>query len=1433
MPLDPPLTVLGLPDWSTDAPEALVRRFVADAYPRTDIKLALGVPSRNIEGSTFERRIASLLESLDLAPTADFPDLELFESPTTDSEWKACLARASILWTAGATLPDLASRGKELDRLQASSLEGLALALWLAEPVGPEDLVPYDPSDLRAFWDDMAAIRVLRFRFERTNSGAHCDTLVYSPALRRRMMWQFLAIEESDGVLRLRLPAYLSEMPANLQDPFRLAVLESWSEVLADPAYERQPIVVVEVPDGELRASDAGDGRVTPGYAFNELFVHSAKRYRMAQHLCQSKTVLDLSCGSGYGTRLLAKTAHQVTGCDVDPEAVAYGEEVYPAPNVERKTISLIRASAPLPFETGSFDAVTNFEVIEHVPWPEMEAFFSEIKRVLRPDGTLIVSTPNKTIYRNYPDPNHVSLMTAPEFDALLKVHFADVAMFSQVRSGGSGDVFAEFDIVSGADDRREIFLAVCRGPRSEPRPFTLEGRSDALRILVFNWHEPYLALLARTGHRFDVGDWMPRADGMRSWDPRKRPVPANMNLVHAEETIRANLAAGSYDLVVCQTPYDLAVVGDAEVPVLYLTHNAWHADYHSDLTQGEQVRRQLHEHLTRRGALFASISTMKLESWQIPGLVIPPGIDVRDYPLGSHERPETLTVGVMLRARPIFDHAFLEQVTTGFPHQVFGFNPDLEGVDYAKSWQELITAFGQARVYVHATAWPYEDGYNLALLEAMACGSPVVALAGPNVPIEDGVTGFVGTDPASLRQRVKELLADLDLARKLGRAARETVRERFGLEPFVSRWNDAFLAAREQFIRHRQSHARASSGRGSALRPRILLAISSNAISTSAYFERAFRQDCDVVTVGPVIDRATLGQWKQVTDQHALKPPGSGDQKMDLIARVSRPCDIPWPKGQASIPEILAALPAGWTPDLLVWIDNYFEMMPTGFEHLPCPSACLIGDTHTQMDWRIEYARNFDHVFVMFNRQHIGVFRQAGCRNVEWLPAACDPDIHICTGADKAYDVGFVGQTLRQWHPDRVRLLERLQEAGFDVHIDTKILQEMALVFNRSRIILNRSLKQDLNMRVFEALSTGSLLLTDRLPAESGLELLFKDREQLVLYDEDNLEQLVAYYLEHPEERERTAARGRTEALAHHTYRHRVRQILAAVGLSRPDTDGEFEQHPALARKPTADRREAGDGSPLASIVIPLFNKADFTRQCLEAIEASSGEEIPYEVVLVDNGSTDGTRELLGMLEGDVKILRNESNLGFAAACNQGARLASGKYLIFLNNDTVPQPGWLSALVRSAHADATIGVVGCKLLYPGSGLIQHAGMDWADGTPDHPFRHAAPDLPEVSTPRDLDMVTGACMLVRRELFEGLGGFDEGYRNGCEDVDLCLSAREAGYRVRYEPASVLFHHEGTSEGRFAHVQANLIRLRERWGHRFDAEGRFLAEAQAL
>lgn len=218
-------------------------------------------------------------------------------------------------------------------------------------------------------------------------------------------------------------------------------------------------------------------------------------------------------------------------------------------------------------------------------------------------------------------------------------------------------------------------------------------------------------------------------------------------------------------------------------------------------------------------------------------------------------------------------------------------------------------------------------------------------------------------------------------------------------------------------------------------------------------------------------------------------------------------------------------------------------------------------------------------------------------------------------------------------------------------------------------------------------------------------------------------------------------------------------------------------------------------------SIIIPVYNNAHFTKQCVESIFAV-GAACDFEVIVVDNGSEDGTREMLAAQGSRVRALHNEENVGFAKACNQGMHAARGEYIVFLNNDTKVTTGWLDALVAEMTSHPQTGIAGAQLLYE-DGRVQHAGVAFSDNKlPFNIYAREDAAAPFVTARRTFQAVTGACMIIATESARALGGFDERYVNGLEDVDLCLRMRATGKDVVYCPSSVVYHFESKTAGRY-------------------------------
>jgi len=230
----------------------------------------------------------------------------------------------------------------------------------------------------------------------------------------------------------------------------------------------------------------------------------------------------------------------------------------------------------------------------------------------------------------------------------------------------------------------------------------------------------------------------------------------------------------------------------------------------------------------------------------------------------------------------------------------------------------------------------------------------------------------------------------------------------------------------------------------------------------------------------------------------------------------------------------------------------------------------------------------------------------------------------------------------------------------------------------------------------------------------------------------------------------------------------------------------------------------EEFDRRPLASIIVVLFNSADYLDACIRSIATTVYG--PYELILVDNGSDDGSALIARQSAARVglKCVVSElgRNRGFARANNHGFTLARGEVILLLNPDTEVYPDTLGELVE-AMRDPSVGIAGCKIYDPDRKTIQHAGGFIRDNGLTMHYGLDEVDCGQHEDTRDVQYVTGAAMAVRRDVFVRAGLLDPGYFPAYfEETDLCLRVRRLGYRVVYQPGARVVHHESTTTGKF-------------------------------
>ncbi len=253
-------------------------------------------------------------------------------------------------------------------------------------------------------------------------------------------------------------------------------------------------------------------------------------------------------------------------------------------------------------------------------------------------------------------------------------------------------------------------------------------------------------------------------------------------------------------------------------------------------------------------------------------------------------------------------------------------------------------------------------------------------------------------------------------------------------------------------------------------------------------------------------------------------------------------------------------------------------------------------------------------------------------------------------------------------------------------------------------------------------------------------------------------------------------------------------------------------------------------------SIIIPLYNRYELTRACLLGLkECAPGDldRFDYEIIAVDNASSDATPEELPLLGANLfgarfTMLRHPENKNFSGACNAGAAKARGEKIFLLNNDTLASPRWFVPLWEAMARDETLGAAGPLLIYPDK-RVQHLGIGFQVGGIKHLYQYL-PSSHRVAARRreNLQGITAAAMLVDKKLFFDCGGFYEGYRNGFEDVELCLRIRERNRRMLCVPESVITHLESQTPGRNEHEAHNAALCVERTNHLFKPDTHIFA-----
>lgn len=653
------------------------------------------------------------------------------------------------------------------------------------------------------------------------------------------------------------------------------------------------------------------------------------------------------------------------------------------------------------------------------------------------------------------------------------------------------------------------------------------------MRILSFNWHTPYLSMLAMLGHKFEIAPPNIETDLLGSWNEEMRPIPKNVAPISRAQMQDRIIKPGYYDLIIGHNVKDIAMSKEVKNPKILVFHNKLSAEAALGNQPGiaDEYRKYVRQLVS--GVYCVFISESKRSDWDLPGAIIMPGIDASLYGGYTGEIRRALRIGNSIKVRDLMTgYSLQEEVLADLPNLLIGENPDIPDCEVSKGWDDLKKAYRENRLFINTTLHPWEDGYNLGLLEATATGMPVVSVSNPTCPITDGFDGYVLNSAKEMREKVIKLLDDKGLAEEIGGRGREMARRKFPMETFLAKWDFAINKAVEVFSTgfapsavfqpSAGRHKRSFNEKMRTGRKNVILSYTSYPATAATYIEKALRKKHDIITAGCKITPDIIKAWNLSNLEQATTH------------------DIHTPDLTVETDFILERMPSGFAPDFFLWVETGLGKAPNGLEKIDCPTAAYLIDTHMHFERDIEAAARFDLVFLA-QRAYIPKFKERGIENIHWLPLACDPEIHGKAELKKEFDIGFVGSLTDD---RRIELLQKLAEK-MEVRYHRAFMREMTEFLCKSRIVFNNAIRNDLNMRVFEALCSGSLLLTD---FADGIDEFFEDEKHLVIYNDENIVERALYYLKHPDEAQTIARQGRELALEKHTYERRVDEIVKTM---------------------------------------------------------------------------------------------------------------------------------------------------------------------------------------------------------------------------------------------------------------------------------------------